>query len=306
MAKKISIVIPTIEEPTVFELIDEIRSKLGKNTEIIIVDKSSDEYYNKVKAAGVKVIRQTDKGVESAIMQGLRAAHGDLLASTDADGTHVFEGIIDGIKLVEAGKADFVLGNRFGKLKKGAMSKHIYFGNAALSKIYSIMYKVKVKDILTGLFVMSRKAFDSIRNKDTYRAGIAFFAIEVAKKGYKIAEVPISYYPRREGTESKLAGVNPKLGSKVFWGVNTASHMIRMARDYNPLLIFGGLGVILILIGIVIGLNVVFSYLATGVFNFIGRSLIAFMLVVVGVLAIIGGFILDLLLEIDKKLEKKM
>ena len=78
--------------------------------------------------------------------------------------------------------------------------------------------------------------------------------------------------------------------------------MIRLARDYNPLLIFGSIGVILIVIGLLIGLMVFFTYLATGVMNEVGRALIAFMLVVVGFLSIISGLLIDLLLGIDRQL----
>jgi len=294
---RISVVIPTIEEESVFKIIKELRSKLGKNVEIIVVDKSGDEYYRRVKATGVIVIRQTSKGVENALMLGLKHAKGEILASTDADGTHGNEGIFAGIKLVEQNKADLVLGNRFGKLHKGSMQLYIRFGNAFLSKIYSIFYKRRLNDVLTGLFVMRRSAFETIRETIPYRAGIAFFAIELANRGYKIVEVPIAYYPRKQGP-SKLTK------SKIFYGVNVASHIVRMARDYNPLLIFGGIGVVLIIIGGALGLYVLYTYLMTGVFNLIGRTLIAFMLVVVGILAIISGFILDLLLQIDKKLRK--
>ncbi|MDE1850903.1 MAG: glycosyltransferase [Candidatus Micrarchaeota archaeon] len=294
---KISVVIPTIEEESVFAIIKEIRSKLGKGVEIIVVDKSGDAYYRRLKATGVKVIRQTSKGVENALMMGLKEAHGDILASTDADGTHGNEGIFAGIRLVEQGKADLVLGNRFGKLHKGSMQLYIRFGNAFLSKIYSIFYKRRLNDVLTGLFVMRRSAFEKIRETVPYRAGIAFFAIELANRGYKIVEVPISYYPREQGP-SKLTK------SKLFYGVNVASHIVRMARDYNPLLVFGGIGVVLIVIGGLLGLYVIYSYLTTGVFTLIGRSLIAFMLVFVGILAIISGFILDLLLQIEKKLDR--
>ncbi|MGI0141977.1 MAG: glycosyltransferase family 2 protein [Candidatus Micrarchaeales archaeon] len=295
---KISVVIPTIEEPTLFGIIKELRKRLGKSVEIIVVDKSGDKYYNKVKATGVTVLRQKDKGVENAIMQGVRAAHGEIIGSTDADGTHGLEGIVKGIKMIENGEADLVLGNRMAGLTPGAMSTYIKFGNYCLSLFYSIIHKVRLHDFLTGLFVIRKSSFDSIRNITPYRAGNAgAFAIEFAQRKYKIAEVPISYYPREYG-ESKLTK------SKLFYGVNVASHIVRMARDYNPLLIFGGIGIILIVIGGALGLYVIYNYLMTGTFTLIGRTLIAFMLVVVGILAIIAGFILDLLLEIEKKLRK--
>ena len=297
MTSKISIVIPTIEEKALFDIIKRLKKMFGRDVEIIVVDKSSERYYKKVKATGVKVIRQRDSGVENAIMEGLRAATGNILASIDADGTHNMEGIKEGIEKIESKEADLVLGNRFGSLTKGAMSPHIIFGNKAISKIYSQFYGVNIHDVLTCLFVMTRESFESIRNVKPYRAGIAFFAIEVAKKGYSVGEVPIAYYPRSSG-ESKLAR------SKVAYGINVTSHIIRFARDYNPLLIFGLLGVILIVAGGILGIYVILNFLQTGAFTLIGRSLISFMLIIAGLLSIMAGFILDLLLEVARKLEK--
>ncbi len=296
MSDKISVVIPTIEEEAVFGIIKELKSTFKKRLELIIVDKSGSRYFNRLKSTGARVIRQKDSGVENAIMLGLRAAKGDIIASIDADGTHELGGIERAVKIVENGEADLVLGNRFGKLEKGAMSPHLVLGNKAISGVYSKMYKAKIHDVLTGLFVMNRRALESIRDIKPYRAGIAFFAIELAKRGFRVTEIPIHYYPRTSG-ESKLAK------SKIVYGTQVTSHIIRMARDYNPLLIFGGLGVILVLMGVILGGYVILNYISSGVFNEIGRSLIAFMLVTVGILAIIAGFILDLLLEIAKKLE---
>ena len=297
MQQKISVVIPTIEERGVFSIIKEIRRALGKKCEIIVVDKSSDAYYRSVKRTGVKVIRQRDSGVENAIMLGLRSAKGSTLASIDADNTHDLSGLVEGIGMVRSGKADLVLGNRLSDMEKGAMNLYIKIGNSALSWLYAKFYKAKVHDILTGLFVMNREAFESIREIEPYRAGIAFFAIELAKRGFKIKEVNIRYYKRAEG-KSKLAR------SKFAYGVGVASHIVRQIRDYSPLLVFGVIGVVFIAVGAAVGVMVILQFLSTGVFTEIGRGFISFMLIVLGILSIMTGFILDLLLEIEKRLDE--
>ena len=294
MKPDISVIIPTIEEEGVFLLIDRIRKEF-KRPEIIIVDKSSAAYRNRLRSKGVTVILQEDRGVENAVFAGLKAAHSDILASIDGDGTHDPKALKEGYLLVKSGKADMVLGNRMKSLAKGSMAFHQRFGNRFLSWMYRRMYTVDIHDFLVGLFVISREAFTSVEDVVPYRSGHAYFAIELAKKGYKISEVPVRYYPRSEG-RSKLSR------SKVLYGVGVASHIVRQARDYNPLLIFGSIGVVLIVIGFVIGIMVFLSYLATGTMNEVGRALIAFMLVVVGFLSIIGGLLIDLLLGIDKKL----
>ena len=294
---KVSVIIPTIEEEAIFDLIKQIRQLLGNDVEIIIVDKSSDAYYNRLKKTDSVVIRQRTKGVENAIMLGLKAAKGDILASIDADGTHDPRGLVKGVKIVESGEADLVLGNRLHSLQEGSMGFYLKTGNQLLSSLFSFIYKTKAHDVLTGLFVMDRGAFDEIRNTEPYRAGIAFFAIELARKGYKIKEVDIKYYKRAQGT-SKLTR------SKTAYGFNVASHIIRQLRDYSPLLIFGGLGLIVLIVGVIVGTAVILSFLHTGVFALSGRALIAFMLIILGFLLGVVGLILDLLLEIEKRLDR--
>lgn len=216
---EISLVVPTIEEESVFKLIKDARNLLGKDTEIIVVDKSSQEYKKRLLKTGVKVLNQKDRGVENAIMLGLRTAKGQILASTDADGTHSIDGLKKGFDLIKAGKADIVLGNRMNGLQEGSMEPYLRFGNMVLSSLFSIVYNTKVEDVLTGLFVMKKSAFQKIKNITPYRAGIAFFVIELAKRGYRVGEVDIKYYARKNGV-SKLAK------SKFAFGVGVASHIL--------------------------------------------------------------------------------
>ena len=296
MPPKVSVIVPTVEEKSVFRLVKQIKSLLGKDTEIIIVDKSSDAYFRKLKGTGARVIRQKGRGVENAIMIGLREAKGEYLASIDADGTHDPKGIVEGLKIIRAGKADIVLGNRMNGLGKGSMQMYIRFGNGVLSWLFSALYHTKIHDVLTGLFVMRKEAFDEIRNIEPYRAGIAFFAIELARKGYVVRETGIKYSAREYG-QSKLTR------SKFAYGFNVASHIVRQLRDYSPLLIFGLVGGVIFIIGLIIGLGVLAEFFATGLFADTGRALIAFMLLVIGFLLITAGLILDLLLEIERRME---
>ncbi|MGC8548048.1 MAG: hypothetical protein ACP5MC_03590, partial [Candidatus Micrarchaeia archaeon] len=101
-------------------------------------------------------------------------------------------------------------------------------------------------------------------------------------------------------------GTKPRITrAKPIYGLTMAFHAVRYARDYNPLLIFGSIGVAAIILGIIVGALVLLNFFATGTLNEVGRALIAFMLVVGGFLSIITGLILDLLLEIEKKIYRK-
>lgn len=223
MNPEVSVVIPTIEEESVFRLIKGLRKLLGNGAEIIIVDKSPGEYHERLKKTGATVLRQRDRGVENAIMLGLRHSRGRILVSIDADGTHDIKGIPKAIGIIKRREADLVLGNRFGNLEEGSMSFYLWFGNTVLSWLFSTKYRTRIRDVLTGLFVISRRGFDSIRNVKPYRAGIAFFAIEMVRKGYRIREIGISYYKRKYGS-SKLTK------SKFAYGFTVASHILKGKR----------------------------------------------------------------------------
>lgn len=215
MGERISVVIPTIEEKSIFALIDKIRQLLGSDIQVVIVDKSSDGYRQELEKTGSKVIRQADQGVARAIMLGLRGADGDILASIDADATHDPQGLVEAVGLIKAGKADFVLGNRLNRLHAGSMSQYLRFGNASLSMIFNTIYKTDVHDVTTGLFAMKKEVFEAMRNIEPDKTGTAFFAAEAAKKGYRVAEVDINYYVRKFGP-SKLTK------SKLIWGLRAA------------------------------------------------------------------------------------
>ncbi len=293
----VSVVLPTIEEEGAFAVIDSIRA-LMPGCEIIVIDKSGPEYRKRIRAKKVKIVEQQSKGYENALMEGFSHAKGNVLATIDPDGTYDPEDLAKVVALVVEGDADMALGNRLHNRDRKAMNGYISFGNKNITKIYNAVHGIGIHDALSGIFAMKKEAFEAISEVVPYRAGTLFFVLEVSKAGYnKIKDIPISYYPRPSG-ESKLAK------SKLLYGLGVAGHIVRSARDYSPLLIFGVIGVLLILAGLVIGAFVIANYLHTGTLNEIGRSLIAFMLVTVGFLSVISGLILDLLLQIVRKMDK--
>jgi len=295
---KVSVVLPTIEEESVFGIIGKIR-KLMPGAEIIVVDKSSEQYKKRLKDAKVKVVMQHSKGYENALIEGFKNAKGEILATIDPDGTYDPKDLERVIRHLEEHRLDMALGNRLYKDHgKEAMNGYISFGNKNITRIYNAMNNMGIHDALSGIFAIRREAFNSIKDVQSYRAGTLYFVLELSKAGHKkIADIPISYYPRPSG-KSKLAK------SKFFYGLGVAGHIVRYARDYSPLLIFGAIGVLLILAGIVIGVLVIVNFLHTGTLNEVGRALIAFMLVIVGFLSVISGLILDLLLQIARKMDR--
>ena len=297
--KNLSVILPTMNEEHAPSIIRQVYSALGRDTEVIVIDKSTPEMRRPLEETGAKVVIQKTKGYENALMEGFRMANGDIIASIDPDGTYAVE---DLKRVVNELKNDeefaFIAGSRLERLPKDAMTPTIRFGNWFLKSMFNILYRSRMGDVMNGIFAMRKDAFDTIRYMDAYRAGTPFFEIELVRRGFKIRSIPISYKPR-SGSKSKISKAKP------FYGVTIAYHAVRYARDYSPLLLFGSIGLVLIIMGLVLGAFVFSNYLQTGTLNEIGRALIAFMLITVGFLSVISGLILDLLLEIEKNIVRK-
>lgn len=220
MTPRISVVLPTKEEEGAFGTIASLRKMFPDGLEIIVIDKSSNGFFDRISRTGVKVYRQRSNGVENAMIEGLRKSHGRIIASLDADGTHELSGVKRGAALIERGEADLVLGNRMGSLDDGSMSGYLRFGNALLSWVFSLIYGQDIHDVLTGMLVMDRKALDAVKDIDPSGSPIAFFQVQIAKRGFKLDEIPIKYSKRKYGA-SRLTK------SKFMYGISTALYMLR-------------------------------------------------------------------------------
>jgi dolichol-phosphate hexosyltransferase len=234
------------------------------------VDKSSDEYRDKIRKTGVLLVKQKSKGVENGLLEGFKHAHADILATVDADGTHELEGLEEGVRIIKQKKADLVLGNRMAYPDQGSMSPYLWFGNWGLSLMYNLFYKQNIHDVLTGMQIMSKEAYEKVKNLRPFDTQIAFFQTEIARKGYRVIEVPIKYHKRELG-ESKLAK------SKLMYGIHTGNHILKRSNYNAAFMTLGVLGIITIILSVFFWI----SY---------GFSLRIFIAILMGIFFLLFGF----------------
>ncbi len=192
--KKISIVIPTKDEPYISKLVKRIHSELYSiNHEIIIVDKS------KVlpKVRGAKVIKQKTNGLGNAILEGLKIAKGDLIITMDGDGSHRPE---DLIKLIEKAKDyDIVIGSKYVKGGKTKDKLYRIFISKAYCFLASLILGLKIKDNMSGFAAVRREVYEKVRlNPRGFKINTELL-FKSKKFGFKAAEVPIIFEQRKSG-----------------------------------------------------------------------------------------------------------
>jgi glycosyltransferase involved in cell wall biosynthesis len=190
------------EEETIGECIRRARAvfeEMGIEGEVIVADSSGDATPEIAISLGAEVVRPEKLGYGNAYLAGFARARGRYIVMMDGDLTYDPADMPGVIRLLESGRADFVIGTRLkGQIEEGAMpALHRYLGNPLLTGILNLLFGAGISDAHSGMRAMTREALDRLH----LRAGGMEFAsemvIEASRKGLSIEEVPITYHPRR-------------------------------------------------------------------------------------------------------------
>jgi dolichol-phosphate hexosyltransferase len=127
------------------------------------------------------------------------AATDDVIVTADADGTYPVERLQDFVDDLLRRDLDFLNCDRYGELKRGAMSAKHRFGNWVLSTTARVLYFVRIRDSQSGMWVIRRSALAHVPY-ESLSEGMAFsqeIKIEFWKRRRgRCAEVPSSLAPR--------------------------------------------------------------------------------------------------------------
>jgi glycosyltransferase involved in cell wall biosynthesis len=247
---KISIVIPALNEEGIVGKtvrtvpLDKLHEN-GLETEIIVVDNAStDNTAKEAKEAGARVVLGSKRGYGNAYLKGFSEATGDIVVMGDADGTYPFQITYEFIQPILKGEADFVMGSRLkGDIKEGAMpALHKYIGNPFLTWVLNKLFSAGISDAHCGMRAIKKDTLDDLHLKSGGMEFASEMVIEAARKNVKIAEIPITYYPR-EG-ESKLSSFADG------W------RHLRFMMLYRPTPFLLGPGLIALAVGVILTLTV--------------------------------------------------
>lgn len=183
---KVSVVIPACNEASsIGDVIDKCKRFCD---EIIVVDDgSTDDTAEIARNRGATVILHEEKlGVTKATGNGLKAVHGDIVVTIDADGQHDPSDIPKVIKQIVEGKADVTLGVR---------DKIPHRSERIINWLTNL--RVKCSDVGTGFRGIRADLAKQMRLHGTCLCGT--FVLEADIKGAKMIEIPIMTKPRTYG-----------------------------------------------------------------------------------------------------------
>ena len=219
----LSVVVPCYNErSTVAELLRLVRD-VPIDKEIIVVDDKSTDGSAAIVAALAKewpeirhVFQPVNQGKGAAIRRGIAEARGEIVLIQDADleyDPHEYPKLIQPIV---DGHADVVFGSRFEGYPRRVMLYWHRLGNNLLTFLSNCTTNLDLTDMETCYKVFRRDVIQSINLKSD-RFGIEpEVTAKLARRGYRIFEVPISYYGRDYWEGKKI---NWKDGFSAIWTI---------------------------------------------------------------------------------------
>jgi glycosyltransferase involved in cell wall biosynthesis len=243
-----TVLVPAFDEvdnlPALFAELRATFARHGLDGEIVLVDDGSrDGTYEAAlrESAGmprVKVLRhRRNRGKTEAMVTGAFAAGTEYLVLFDADLQHSPEEIPRFLEKLGEGW-DIVTGRKMGAYEKRAVS-------SVYNRLSQTLFDVPVRDL------NSMKAFrtEILREIPLRHDWHRFFVVLAHAQGYSVAEIDIELFPRRAGV-AKYSG-----RSRVLVGVGDLLVVwFYLKFSEKPMQFFGGSGLVLIAVGMLVGL----------------------------------------------------
>ncbi len=293
----ISVVVPFYNEEENIEPLHERLSSvlkgLNRKHEIIFVDDGSTDntFKNMLKVRekdnSVKIIKlRKNFGQSAALKAGFDHAKGDFIISMDGDLQNDPSDIPILLQKIENEDYDVVCGWRADR--KDPISKKIF------SRVANL-----IRSNITSEFIHDSgctfRAYrrECVKNLDLYGETHRYIPAMLMWRGYKIGEVEVKHNPRKYG--------RTKYGwQRIFKGFLDLI-VISFWQKYSvrPIHVFGGLGLMLSIIGGLLGTYLGIERL------FFGRGLsdrplflLAILMVIIGIQFIVSGILADIMLKV--------
>ncbi|MFM7007963.1 MAG: glycosyltransferase family 2 protein [Betaproteobacteria bacterium] len=252
---------------------------------VVVCDNcSTDATAARAREHGASVIYEPIKGKGNAVRRLLNSVEADVYVMADADTTYDPRPAADMIALLNSDHLDLVTGVRQPTEPSAYRRGHL-FGNFVFNKLFERLFEVHSKDIFSGYRVISGRFAKALCIQSSGFEIETELATVAAVLKLSVAEYPVAYSPRPEGSQSKLNTYSD--------GLRIMQTYIRLLRHFRPRRFYGVLSAMLALISLGLGLPVVFEFFQTGL---VPRFPTAILASSIGLMSVIF-FVLSILLE---------
>jgi len=176
------------------------------------------------------LFQETNQGKGAALRRGFREARGDIVVIQDADLEYDPENFHTLVRPILHGDADVVYGSRFlGGPHRVLLFWH-YVGNRFLTILSDMFTDLNLSDVWTCYKAFRREVLAQIELEEDRFGFEQEITCKVAKDGWRVYEVPISYYGRSYAEGKKITW---KDGVRGVWCILRYASRARQARAHQ-------------------------------------------------------------------------
>lgn len=293
---KIAVLIPCCNESVTIEKVIHDYKRVLPEAVIYVYDNNSTDGTDQIALKAGAVVRyEYRQGKGNVIRSMFREIEAECYLMTDGDDTYPAEKAREMVELVLDHGVDMVIGDRLSSTYFTENKRPFHnMGNRIVRCLINGLFHSHIKDIMTGYRAFSRLF---VKNFPVLSRGFEIeteMTIHALDKNFLLAELPVAYRDRPEGSESKLNTVSD--------GIKVIKTIVSLFRDYKPLLFFSCLAVLCLALGLAMFIPVLSSFIKTGLVDRIPTLIVSCFIVITGILLEVCGVILHVVVKQHKQL----
>ena len=285
MTDKIAVLLPCYNEEKAIEKVVKDFKKYLPKAEIYVYDNNSTDRTAEIALkAGAIVRKEPMQGKGNVVRRMFADIDADIYVMSDGDETYDIKRAPELIETLKENQIDMLVGARKEVEQECYRAGH-RFGNVLLTKLVQTFFHHKLKDMLSGYRVFSK------RFVKTFPAQSMGFEIETELTVYALSaklpimEVDTDYFARPEGSFSKLSTYKD--------GIRILRTIITLVKEERPLLFFSLIALFFFALAFGLSLPIVAEYLKSGLVPRLPTAVLITGIAICSVVCMLVGFILD-------------
>lgn len=295
MLDQIAVLIPCYNEAqTIGKVVNDTKAALPEAVIYVYDNNSTDDTARIAADAGAVVRHEYQQGKGNVIRRMFREIDAQCYLMIDGDDTYPLEHAREMVALVLEKNADMVVGDRLSSTYFTENKRPFHnFGNSLVRGSINYLFHSNIKDIMTGYRAFS---YGFVKTFPVLSRGFEIeteMTIHAVYNNMQIENVIVDYRDRPEGSVSKLNTYSD--------GYRVLKMILRLFKNYKPLVFFSWIGILLFLLAIVFFIPVFIKFLETHLVDQIPTLVVCGFSAMTAVQSFFAGLILSNMSEKNRR-----